>query len=184
MSHFLFTVLFPYSILVILFPFTTLWYEFFWILHPKFGWTHISQNFRFEMFELYSVPFFVSAFYTALFSASGLTFIGDSSLFDTSKMIFTVSVIFGVLLDFLILSSIASKNQKFLQNNPEKSAKNPHFIIFFIFWRIFLPDIFVASSLSAHYSRMTLNKKQIFLISFWVQLIRISMLVVMSLLFK
>ena len=130
------------------------------------------------MFELYSVPFFVSAFYTALFSASGLTFIGDSSLFDTSKMIFTVSVIFGVLLDFLILSSIASKNQKFLQNNPEKTAKNSHFIIFFIFWRIFLPDIFIASSLSAYCFRMGLSKIQILLISLCAQSVRIAILAI------
>ena len=130
------------------------------------------------MFELYSVPFFVSAFYTALFSASGLTFIGDSSLFDTSKIIFTVSVIFGVLLDFLILSRISSKNKKLLQNNPEKSAKNSHFIIFFIFWRIFLPDIFIVSSLSAHYFRMNLNKKQIFLILLCAQSVRIAILAI------
>ena len=130
------------------------------------------------MFELYSVPFFVSAFYTALFSASGLTFIGDSSLFDTSKMIFTVSVIFGVLLDFLILSSIASKNQKFLRENSEKLPKNIIFIIFFTFWRIFLPDIFIVSSLSAHYFRMNLNKKQIFLISLCAQSFRILILAI------
>lgn len=130
------------------------------------------------MFELYSVPFFVSAFYTALFSASGLTFIGDSSLFDTSKIIFTVSVIFGVLLDFLILSRISSKNKKLLQNNPEKSAKNSHFIIFFIFWRIFLLDIFIVSSLSAHYFRMNLNKKQIFLILLCAQSVRIAILAI------
>ena len=130
------------------------------------------------MFELYSVPFFVSAFYTALFSASGLTFIGDSSLFDTAKIIFTVSVIFGVLLDFLILSRISSKNKKLLQNNPEKSAKNSHFIIFFIFWRIFLLDIFIVSSLSAHYFRMNLNKKQIFLILLCAQSVRIAILAI------
>ena len=130
------------------------------------------------MFELYSVPFFVSAFYTALFSASGLTFIGDSSLFDTSKMIFTVSVIFGVLLDFLILSRISSKNTQFLQDNPEKLPKNIIFIIFFTFWRIFLPDIFIVSSLSAHYFRMNLNKKQIFLISLCAQSVRILILAI------
>lgn len=130
------------------------------------------------MFELYSVPFFVSAFYTALFSASGLTFIGDSSLFDTSKMIFTVSVIFGVLLDFLILSRISSKNTQFLQDNPEKLPKNIIFIIFFTFWRIFLPDIFIVSSLSAHYFRVNLNKKQIFLISLCAQSVRILILAI------
>ena len=130
------------------------------------------------MFELYSVPFFVSAFYTALFSASGLTFIGDSSLFDTSKMIFTVSVIFGVLLDFLILSRISSKITQFLQDNPEKLPKNIIFIIFFTFWRIFLPDIFIVSSLSAHYFRMNLNKKQIFLISLCAQSVRILILAI------
>ena len=130
------------------------------------------------MFELYSVPFFVSAFYTGLFSASGLTFIGDSSLFDTSKMIFTVSVIFGVLLDFLILSRISSKNTQFLQDNPEKLPKNIIFIIFFTFWRIFLPDIFIVSSLSAHSFRMNLNKKQIFLISLCAQSVRILILAI------
>lgn len=90
--------------------------------------------------------------------------------------LFGIVVFFGIFLDFLSLSFISSKNQKFLQNHPEKISKNKTFITFFILWRFFLPDIFVASSLSAHFTRMNLSKMQIFILASVAQILRFSTL--------
>ena len=138
-----------------------------------FGWYNIFG--LVSMYQTTAVDmcsFFCSQYHTSFLkfliaSSSGALFTVQVAYPNFATLIFCLVVLWVyVPLGFLILSSIASKNKTFLQENPEKLPKNKIFIIFFLFWRIFLPDIFVASSLSAHYSRMTLNKKQIFLISF------------------
>lgn len=143
------------------------------ISHIMFGWYNIFG--LVSMYQTTAVDmcsFFCSQYHTSFLkfliaSSSGALFTVQVAYPNFATLIFCLVVLWVyVPLDFLILSRISSKNKTFLQNNPEKSAKNPHFIIFFIFWRIFLPDIFVASSLSARYFRMSLSKIQIFLISF------------------
>ena len=128
-----------------------------WNLASYWGWDYI-------LFSLWTI----------FTSSSGMLIIDEKGFIE----ILSVAAILWILLDFLILSRISSKNKKFLQNNPEKTAKNSHFIIFFIFWRIFLPDIFIASSLSAYCFRMGLSKIQILLISLCAQSVRIAILAI------
>lgn len=128
-----------------------------WNLAPYWGWDYI-------LFSLWTI----------FTGSSGMLIIDEKGFIE----ILSMAAILWILLDFLILSRISSKNTQFLQDNPEKLPKNIIFIIFFTFWRIFLPDIFIVSSLSAHYFRMNLNKKQIFLISLCAQSVRILILAI------
>ncbi|MDO4873911.1 MAG: hypothetical protein Q4A35_01780 [Candidatus Gracilibacteria bacterium] len=146
----------------------------FWFQHLPILPEDYRRGMEWNLFPRWSTEHYFMSLLAAFLSGSGLLISQTKGFFD----VLIISAFVACILDFLILSRISSKNKKFLQDNPEKSAKNPHFIIFFIFWRILLPDIFIVSSLSARYFRMNLNKKQIFLISLCAQSVRILILAI------
>ena len=146
----------------------------FWFQHlpilPEDYWRWMEWN----LFPRWSTEHYFMSLLAAFLSGSGLLISQTKWFFD----VLIISAFVACILDTYILSRISSKNTQFLQDNPEKLPKNIIFIIFFTFWRIFLPDIFIVSSFSAHYFRMNLNKKQIFLISLCAQSVRILILAI------
>lgn len=87
--------------------------------------------------------------------------------------IVVVSALFAIILDYLTLSEISTYNKRKNVENPN----NTFFSYFFVTWRIFLPDIFIASSIAALASRMTLTKKQILTRVLLVQILRIALII-------
>lgn len=82
--------------------------------------------------------------------------------------ILVLSVIFSLFIDYLILSEISALYQ---QKTPIKSH-NALFARIFILWRIFIPDIFIASTLAAFVTKITFSKKEILKLIFLAQALR------------
>lgn len=88
-------------------------------------------------------------------------------------MIFSTMII-GIILDYLILSEISD----FYKRKNIQKSHNKIFAYFYVIWRVLLPDIFVASTISALGCKITLSRKNIFLLSVLAQILRLGFILV------
>lgn len=80
----------------------------------------------------------------------------------------------SVILDSVILANISEKNSKKISSK----HYNRIFIILYAFWRIFLPDFFIFSSLIAFATNMDLPKEKIWKLNICIQCIRVFLFIV------
>ena len=101
----------------------------------------------------------------------GKLFVGTDIFWE----ILVLSILFSLIIDYLILSEISALYQ-------QKSSIKSHNSLFawiFVLWRIFVPDIFIASTLAAFVTKITFSKKQILKLIFLAQGLRIVLIVIL-----
>ncbi len=110
---------------------------------------------------------------------------GNVSIFHAAMFLVLVFVL-GILLDVFFLSKTSKYNSRKMQEEKNASLKNkitqkqPNrelFIRLYVFWRIFLPDLFIASILMARYTRIDFTKKELYRIAAIVHGIRMGLFV-------
>lgn len=126
-----------------------------------------------------SIGAFLKYFYAAIINVSWPIWhftIPSLTPYQYILVFYGVVMMFALIFDFLTLSKIAENNTK---NHAHKPAYNKTFIGFFLFARLWLMDIFLFSSLGAHFLHMRLSKKQILILIFVTQLLRLGIFLVL-----
>lgn len=85
------------------------------------------------------------------------------------------TMIIGIILDYLILSEISD----FYKRRNIVKSHNKIFVYFYVLWRVIMPDIFVVSTLSALGCKITLSRKNVFLLAILAQVLRFIFIVIL-----
>lgn len=86
-----------------------------------------------------------------------------------------VTILVSIMLDYTILSEISAYNKR----KNIKYSHNKLFSQIFIVLRMFLPDVFLISTLTGIVTKITLNRKQIIRLVIISQLLRLLIIIIL-----